>query len=62
MPSLVKLKSELGTLNREWEKLHSKLIKAEANHDESEVINLLSQILAVAKKQSKVKQAIDEIK
>ena len=34
MNTLIVLQSELIALNYEYEKLHSKLIKAESNHDE----------------------------
>ena len=62
MSSLIELKTELATLNWEWKKLHSNLIQAEANHDESRIINLLSKIQSVAKKQAEIKEKLDELR
>jgi hypothetical protein len=57
MDKINDLELRLKKLDEDYENLHSNLIKAEANHDESGIIKFLSMIHSVARQQSKIKEA-----
>lgn len=56
MDTVTALQSELKSLDKEYRELHSNLIKAEANNDQSGIINYLSKIQSTAKKQAEIKK------
>lgn len=60
--TMFELESELKLLAEEYEKLHSSLIKAEADKNESEIKNLLSKIHSVAQEQAEIKEELDELR
>ncbi len=59
MDKINDLELRLNKLDEDYENLHSNLIKAETNHDESGIIKFLSMIHSVARKQSKIKESLN---
>ncbi len=54
------LQPELKSPDEKYRELHSNLIHAVNNNDESRIVNLLSQIQLVAKEQAERKKQLDE--
>ncbi len=62
METVTELQSELKSLDEDYRKLHSNLIKDNAAANETGIINLLSKIHSVAKKQAEIKEKLDELR
>ena len=57
---MMELENKLNSLDEDYKTLHSSLLQAEIDEDESEIKNLLSKIHLLAKEQAKIKNKLDE--